>query len=119
MPNVLKGSRAPRSERSDGLAAQRRSATEGAVRGPTGASAEQQWNRPERPARRLGYWSVTDDPLERISVDPAVCHGQPCVRGTRVLVTVVLDALAAGLDTDEILGHSPTLTAEGVRAAAA
>lgn len=63
--------------------------------------------------------SVTDDPLERISVDPAVCHGQPCVRGTRVLVTVVLDALAAGHDTDEILGHSPTLTAEGVRAAAA
>ena len=62
---------------------------------------------------------MTDDPLELISVDPAVCHGQPCVRGTRVLVTVVLDALAAGHDTDEILGHSPTLTAEGVRAAAA
>jgi uncharacterized protein (DUF433 family) len=62
---------------------------------------------------------VTDDPLKLISVDPAVCHGQPCVRGTRVGVTVVLDALAAGLDTDEILGHYPTLTAEGVRAAAA
>jgi len=34
--------------------------------------------------------------LELISIDPNVCHGQPCIKGTRVLVTVVLDALAAG-----------------------
>jgi uncharacterized protein (DUF433 family) len=62
---------------------------------------------------------VSDDPLELISVNPAVCHGEACVKGTRVPVTVVLDALAAGLDTDEIVNHYPTLTAEGVRAAAA
>lgn len=62
---------------------------------------------------------MSDDPLELISVNPAVCHGEACVKGTRVPVTVVLDALAAGLDTDEVVNHYPTLTAEGVRAAAA
>lgn len=63
--------------------------------------------------------AVQDDPLDLISINPAVCHGQPCVKGTRVMVTVVLDALAAGLDVNEILRHHPTLTAEGVRAAVA
>jgi len=62
---------------------------------------------------------VNDNPLELISIDPSVCHGQPCIRGTRVMVTVVLDALAAGLDTLEIVRHYPTLTADGVRGAAA
>ena len=62
---------------------------------------------------------MNDDPLALISMDADVCHGQPCVRGTRVLVTVVLDALAAGLDTAEIIKHYPTLTPEGVRGAAA
>lgn len=57
--------------------------------------------------------------LGLISIDPDVCHGQPCVRGTRVLVTVVLDALAAGMTPEEIVGEYPTLTVEGVRAALA
>ncbi len=38
----------------------------------------------------------------RISVDPMVCHGQACIRGTRVLVSVILDSLAAGDSPDEI-----------------
>jgi uncharacterized protein (DUF433 family) len=63
--------------------------------------------------------NVEHDPLELISVDPEVCHGQACVKGTRIMVTVVLDALAAGLDSAEILRHYPTLTSEGIRAAAA
>jgi len=69
-----------------------------------------------------GVWddgAVNDNPLELISIDQSVCHGQPCIKGTRVMVTVVLDALAAGLDTVEIVRHYPTLTADGVRAAAA
>ena len=57
--------------------------------------------------------------LELISIDPNVCHGQPCIRGTRVLVTVVLDALAAGLSPADIVGHYPTIDEDGVRAAAA
>lgn len=57
--------------------------------------------------------------LERITVDPMICHAQPCIRGTRVLVTVVLDALAAGLAPADIVGHYPSLTRDDVRAAAA
>ncbi len=42
---------------------------------------------------------------ERISVDPLVCHGKPCIRGTRVLVTVVLDNVAAGEPFSDIAGR--------------
>ncbi len=59
------------------------------------------------------------DPLELISADPAVCHGQACVRGTRIPVSVVLDALAEGMTEADILAGYPTLTVEGIRAAAA
>jgi uncharacterized protein (DUF433 family) len=54
---------------------------------------------------------------ERITVDPAVCHGQACIKGTRIMVAVVLDNLAAGLGTDEILRSYPSLTAEDIHAA--
>lgn len=57
--------------------------------------------------------------LERVTIDAAVCRGQPCIRGTRVLVTVVLDALAAGMSAAEIVEHYLTLTIDDVRAAAA
>lgn len=56
--------------------------------------------------------------LERVTIDSAVCHGQPRSRGTRVLVTVVLDARAAGMSAHEIVEHYPTLTVDDVRAAA-
>lgn len=54
---------------------------------------------------------------ERISVDPAVCHGQACIKGTRIMVSVVLDNIAAGVPTDELLKSYPTLAAEDVQAA--
>ena len=54
---------------------------------------------------------------ERISVDPLVCHGQACITGTRVMVAVVLDNLAAGIGTDELLQSYPTLSTEDVQAA--
>ncbi|HHH46806.1 MAG TPA: DUF433 domain-containing protein [Thiotrichales bacterium] len=53
---------------------------------------------------------------EHISVDPKVCHGKPCVTGTRVTVSVILDNLAAGQSVDEILASYPAVTAEAVRA---
>ena len=56
---------------------------------------------------------------ERITVDPAVCHGQACIKGTRIMAAVVLDNLAAGLDTNEILRSYPSLTAADVQAAMA
>jgi uncharacterized protein (DUF433 family) len=53
---------------------------------------------------------------DRIAVDPLVCHGQACVAGTRVLVTVVLDNLAAGRTPQQIVGDYPALTLDDVRA---
>ena len=41
---------------------------------------------------------------ERIAINPAVCHGKACIRGTRVMVSVILDNLAAGVPRDEIIG---------------
>ena len=56
---------------------------------------------------------------ERITVDPAVCHGQACIKGTRIMVAVVLDNLAAAVGVDEILRSYPSLQAEDVQAAMA
>jgi uncharacterized protein (DUF433 family) len=54
---------------------------------------------------------------ERISVDPSVCHGKACIKGTRVMVSVVLDNLAAGLDAEEVLESYPSLKLEDIQAA--
>ena len=54
---------------------------------------------------------------EYVTTDPNICHGQACIRGTRIPVTVVLDNLAAGLTHHEILQSYPTLTEESIRAA--
>jgi uncharacterized protein (DUF433 family) len=51
-----------------------------------------------------------------ITVDPNVCHGQACLKGTRIMVSVVLDNLAAGLTPDEIIKSYPSLTREAIRA---
>jgi uncharacterized protein (DUF433 family) len=56
---------------------------------------------------------------QRVVSDPQVCHGKPCVRGTRIMVSVILDNLADGLSADEIVAEYPPLTVEDVRAAIA
>jgi uncharacterized protein (DUF433 family) len=57
--------------------------------------------------------------LDRIVRDPAVCSGQPVVRGTRVLVRVVLGYLTHGETTKHILREFPSLSEEDVRAVTA
>jgi uncharacterized protein (DUF433 family) len=52
----------------------------------------------------------------RITTDPAVCHGKACIKGTRVMASVVLDNLAAGQSVEEILQLYPTLRREDVLA---
>ena len=54
---------------------------------------------------------------DRISVDPRVCHGKACIRGTRVMVSVILDNIAAGVDRSEILSSYPSLTSPDIDAA--
>lgn len=56
---------------------------------------------------------------EYITVDPAVCHRQACVRGIRIPASVVLDNLAAGLPVEELIRSYPTLSREGIRASVA
>ena len=57
--------------------------------------------------------------LDRISVDPNVCFGKPCIRGTRIWVSLLLDFLASGASIDEILAEYPHLKREDVLAAIA
>ncbi|MBC7346935.1 MAG: DUF433 domain-containing protein [Clostridia bacterium] len=52
----------------------------------------------------------------RIAVDPAVCGGEPCIRGTRIPVHVILDHLAAGESYEEILENFPRITREDILA---
>jgi uncharacterized protein (DUF433 family) len=54
---------------------------------------------------------------DRVTVDPGVCHGRACIRGTRVMVSVILDNLAAETPRDEILRAYPALRREDIDAA--
>lgn len=56
---------------------------------------------------------------EHITVDPGICHGKPCIKGSRVLVSAILDNLAAGLPHAEILDSYPALKQESIQAAIA
>ncbi len=57
--------------------------------------------------------------LRRISVDPQVCFGKPCIRGTRIWVSLILDLLASGMTTQDIIAEYPQLAEEDIRAAIA
>jgi uncharacterized protein (DUF433 family) len=57
--------------------------------------------------------------IERITADPNVCHGKACIRGTRVMVSVVRDNLAAGLSVADIVKEYTSLKPEDVQAAIA
>jgi len=56
---------------------------------------------------------------DHIKVDPAIAHGQACINGTRILVSVVLDNLAAGASIEELLASYPSLTREAIQASLA
>ena len=56
---------------------------------------------------------------DRVSIDPQVCHGKPCIKGTRIMVSIILDYLKAGDSVETILSQYPTLKDEDVRAAIA
>jgi uncharacterized protein (DUF433 family) len=57
--------------------------------------------------------------FERISIDPNVCFGKPCIRGTRIWVSLILDYLASGMTAEEIIQEYPHLTHEDILAAIA
>ena len=55
--------------------------------------------------------------LERVVVDQDICFGKPCIRGTRIWVSLIMDNLAAGVSEDEVLSAFPTLEKNDIRAA--
>ena len=54
-----------------------------------------------------------------ITVDPQICHGKVCIKGTRIMVSVILDNLADGMTAEQIVAEYPSVTLDAVRAAIA
>lgn len=59
------------------------------------------------------------DLLSRITVDPNICHGKPCIRGLRYPVEFLLELLSSGMTNEQILADYPDLEADDLRAACA
>ncbi len=55
--------------------------------------------------------------LERITVDPNICFGKPCIKGTRIWVSLILDLIASGMSFDDVTKEYPGLTELDIRAA--
>ncbi|QOV90503.1 DUF433 domain-containing protein [Humisphaera borealis] len=58
-------------------------------------------------------------PLARVTIDPGICHGKPCIRGLRYPVELLLELLSGGMTFDEILSDYPDLEREDILAALA
>ncbi len=56
---------------------------------------------------------------DHITVDPNICHGRACIKGTRLMVSVILDNLASGIKPEEIVHSYPSLSPEAVQASIA
>jgi uncharacterized protein (DUF433 family) len=71
------------------------------------------------PEKQKGINPMTarDDLLRRISIDPQVCFGKPCIRGTRIWVSLIVDNLAEGMTEEEMLAAYPQLQGDDIHAA--
>jgi uncharacterized protein (DUF433 family) len=79
----------------------------------------ERWNMVLRRAMNGKRNSAMNTLLNRITIDPQVCGGKPCVRGTRIWVSLILDFLADGMREEELLAEYPQLVHEDVLAAIA
>ena len=59
------------------------------------------------------------DLRDRITIDPKICGGRPCIRGTRIDIAIILDGLAEGLNVEQLIDHYPQLTVDDIHAALA
>jgi len=59
------------------------------------------------------------DLISRVAIDPNVCGGQPCIRGTRIYIAIILDSLAEGFTPEQIIEDYPQLTLDDIRGALA
>ena len=65
----------------------------------------------------MGRQTTKKDWRARVKIDPKICHGKPCIKGTRVMVSIILDYLTAGDGEAEILRQYPQLSKADIRAA--
>ncbi len=56
---------------------------------------------------------------DRVVMDPQICSGKPCIRGTRIPIAIILASLAKGISAEEIIDHYPHLSPDDIRAALA
>lgn len=59
---------------------------------------------------------MNDPLLSRITIDPEICHGKPCIRGLRYPVEVILELLSSGMTTEEVLEDYPDLERDDIQA---
>ncbi len=57
-----------------------------------------------------------DELLSRISIDPNICFGKPCIKGHRIWVSLILDFLASGMSTQQIIEEHPGITGDDILA---
>lgn len=57
-----------------------------------------------------------DELLQRISIDPNICFGKPCIKGHRIWVSLVLDLLASGWSIEQLLANYPGIEEADIRA---
>jgi uncharacterized protein (DUF433 family) len=70
-------------------------------------------------SNRLETGETVNRLLERIGIDPAICGGKPCIKGTRIWVSLILDLLASGISESELRSQYPGLGHDDVLAALA
>lgn len=71
---------------------------------------------PDKPKQSGSLAVVEEDLLSRITIDPNVCHGKPCIRGHRIWVSLILDFLAGGVTIEELLDDYPGIEEADIRA---
>jgi len=87
-----------------------------------GRTPQPSWRPPHQRSMVLHFSTDNMDrraQLDRIVVDPGICHGKACIRGTRIMVSVILANLADGLTSSEIVAEYPSLTDADILAAVA
>ncbi|MBK6977542.1 MAG: DUF433 domain-containing protein [Cytophagaceae bacterium] len=54
--------------------------------------------------------------INRITIDPEICHGKPCIRGMRYPVEMILELLSSGMSNEEIINDYPSIETEDIKA---
>ena len=68
-------------------------------------------------SKRDSIFMTEEKLISRVSIDPEICSGRPYIRGTRIYIAIILDALVEGLTPEKIIDHYPVLELDDIHAA--